>query len=64
MKLEGPDGSGLENDFNVLEASPEATAALEALPENTTLTFDGPSTADKKYTWNAVGILRGTGSRG
>src|SRR6476661_2583989 len=59
VKLEGPDGSGLENDFNVLEASPEATAALEALPENTVLTFDGPSTADKKYTWNAVGILRG-----
>ena len=59
VKLEGPEDSGLENDFNVLEASPEATAALEALPENTTLTFDGPSTADKKYTWNAVGILRG-----
>jgi len=59
VKLEGPDGSGLENDFNVLEASPEATAALEALPENTVLTFDGPSTADKKYTWNALGVLRG-----
>jgi len=57
--LEGPDGSGLENDFNVLEASPEATAALETLPENTVLTFDGPSTADKKYTWNALGVLRG-----
>jgi len=63
VKLEGPDGSGLENDFNVLEASPEATAALEALPENTTLTFDGPATADKKYTWNAVGILRGRDPR-
>jgi Peptidase family M28 len=59
VKLEGPDASGLENDFNLLEASPEATAALEALPENTALTFDGPSTAEKKYTWNAVGILRG-----
>ncbi|MGH9551269.1 MAG: M28 family peptidase, partial [Terriglobales bacterium] len=59
VKLEGPDASGLENDFNLLEASPEATAALEALPESTVLTFDGPSTAEKKYTWNAVGILHG-----
>ena len=33
---------------------------LEALPENTTLTFDGPSTSEKKYTWNALGILRGS----
>ncbi len=63
MKLEGPDGSGLENDFNLLEASPEATAVLEALPENTALTFDGPATAEKKYTWNAVGILRGRDPR-
>ena len=59
VKLEGADASGLENDLNLLEASPEATAALEALPENTTLTFDGPSTAEKKYTWNAIGVLRG-----
>jgi aminopeptidase YwaD len=63
VKLEGPDASELENDFNVLQASPEATAALEALPENTVLTFDGPSTAEKKYTWNAVGILRGRDPR-
>ena len=59
VKLEGPEASGLESEFNLLEASPEATAALEALPENTALTFDGPSTAEKKYTWNAIGILRG-----
>ena len=59
VKIEGTDASGLESDFNLLEASPEAAAALEALPENTVLTFDGPSTAEKKYTWNAVGILRG-----
>ncbi len=63
VKLEGPDGSGLENHFNVLEVSPEATAALEALPENTALTFDGPSTTETKYTWNAVGILRGRDPR-
>ena len=60
VKIEGQDASGLGSDFNLLEASPEAVAILKALPENTTLTFDGPSTSDKKYTWNAVGILRGS----
>lgn len=59
VKLEGPEASSLESDFNLLEASPEATVALEALPENTSLSFDGPATAERKYTWNAVGILRG-----
>ncbi len=60
VKIEGMDASGLGPDFNLLETSPEATKILEALPENTTLTFDGPSTIEKKYTWNAVGILRGS----
>ncbi len=60
VRIEGEDASGLGSDFNLLEASPEAAAILKALPENTTLMFDGPSTSDKKYTWNAVGILRGS----
>ena len=60
VKIQGMDASGLGPDFNLLETSPEATKILEALPENTTLTFDGPSTIEKKYTWNAVGILRGS----
>jgi peptidase M28-like protein len=59
VKIEGQDASGLGSDFNLLEASPEAVAILKSLPENTTLSFDGPSTSEKKYTWNAVGILRG-----
>ena len=59
VKIEGQDASALEPDFNLLEVSPEAAKILEALPENTTLSFDGPSTSEKKYTWNAVGILRG-----
>jgi aminopeptidase YwaD len=62
VKIEGEDASGLGSDFNLLEASPEAAAILKALPENTTLSFDGPSTSEKKYTWNAVGILRGSDS--
>jgi hypothetical protein len=62
VKVEGEGASGLGSDFNLLEASPEAVAVLKALPENTTLTFDGPSASEKKYTWNAVGILRGRDS--
>ena len=60
VRIEGEDAAGLGSDFNLLEASPEATAILKTLPENTTLTFDGPSTSDKKYTVNAIGILRGS----
>jgi aminopeptidase YwaD len=59
VRIEGEDASGLGSDFNLLEASPEAVAILKALPENTTLSFDGPAISDKKYTWNALGILRG-----
>ena len=59
VKIEGEDASGLGSDFNLLEASPEAAAILKALPENTTVAFDGPSTGEQKFTWNAVGILRG-----
>jgi aminopeptidase YwaD len=60
VKIEGQDAAGLGSDFNLLEAGPEALAILKALPENTTVTFDGPSTSEKKHTWNAVGILRGS----
>jgi aminopeptidase YwaD len=60
VRIEGEDASGLGSDFNLLEASPEAAAILKGLPENTTLTFDGPSTNEKKHTVNAIGILRGS----
>jgi aminopeptidase YwaD len=60
VRIAGEDASGLGSDFNLLEASPEATAILRALPENTALTFDGPSTNEKKYTVNTIGILRGS----
>jgi aminopeptidase YwaD len=58
-RVEGQDDSGLEGNFNLLEVSPEAAKTLLALPENTTLHFDGPVLSEKRYTWNAVGILRG-----
>ncbi len=59
VKIEGQDAAGLESDLSLLEASPEAAAVLKGLPENTTLTFDGPTASEKRYTWNAVGMLRG-----
>jgi aminopeptidase YwaD len=58
-KIEGQGASGLGSDFNLLEVGPEAAKSLASLPEGTTLSFDGPSTSEKSYTWNAVGILRG-----
>jgi peptidase M28-like protein len=60
VKIEGEDASGLGSGFNLLEASPDAAAILKGLPENTTLTFEGLSTSEKKYTWNALGVLRGS----
>jgi aminopeptidase YwaD len=60
--LEGQSAPGLVDDYNLLETSPEATKILETLPENAMLNFDGASSSEKSYTWNAVGILRGSDS--
>jgi hypothetical protein len=58
--LEGQDASGLGGGLNLLEITADAAKILEALPENTTLSFTGSSTSETKYTWNAVGILQGS----
>jgi Zn-dependent M28 family amino/carboxypeptidase len=58
--LEGQDASGLGGGLNLLEITADAAKVLEALPENTTLSFTGSSTSETKYTWNAVGILQGS----
>ncbi len=58
--LKGQEASDLEAGFNLLEVSPDAAKALEALPEDTTLNFTASSTSETKYTWNAVGILSGS----
>ena len=60
VRIEGEDASGLGSDFNLLEASPEAAAILKALPVDTPLIFEGPSTSETKYTVNALGVLRGS----
>jgi aminopeptidase YwaD len=59
VTIEGQGAAGLQRDITLLEASPEAVAVLKALPENTVVSFEGPSTTETKHTSNAVGILRG-----
>ena len=46
--------------MNVLEVSPDAAKTLEALPEGSTVSFEGTATSETKYTWNALGILHGS----
>ena len=58
--LEGQETADAEANLNLLEVSPDAAKALEALPENTTLNFASSTTSEQKYTWNAVGILQGS----
>jgi aminopeptidase YwaD len=55
--------AALEDNFSLLQVSPEAGKALQALPEGTQLTLDSSFTNEPKYTWNAVGILRGRGPK-
>ena len=58
--LEGQDASDLEASLNLLEVSPDAAKTLAALPENAILNFTASSTSERRYTWNAVGILQGS----
>jgi hypothetical protein len=51
--------SGLESNLSRLEVSADAAKTLEALPANTIVNLESSSTSETKYTWNAVGILRG-----
>ena len=58
--LEGETDSDLGVEFNLLEVSAEAAKVLQDLPGDTMLHFEAPSKTEKSYTWNAVGILRGS----
>jgi hypothetical protein len=50
--------SGLK--FNVLELNRGAFLALERMPEGAMVRFEALSSDKKGFTWNAVGILRGS----
>jgi aminopeptidase YwaD len=58
-KIAGQDLSALAPDFNFIEATTEAVKTLEGVSPGTIVTFIGAATEEKKYTWNAIGILRG-----
>ncbi len=62
-QIEGQAAPGLENNFSLLEVSLEAAKTLEELPANTRLNFDSSSTSERKYTWNAIGLLRGSDAK-
>jgi aminopeptidase YwaD len=62
-QVEGQTTAGLETNLNLLQVSPDALKTLEALPAKTKVMLDSVSTSEKKYTWNAVGILRGRDPR-
>jgi aminopeptidase YwaD len=54
------DGSADDKKFNVLELTRDAVDAIEQLPEGAMVKFEARSSEEKGYTWNAVGILRGS----
>jgi aminopeptidase YwaD len=54
------DGSADDLKFNVLELKQDAVDAIEQLPEGSMVKFEARSSEEKGFTWNAVGILRGS----
>lgn len=54
------DGSADDKKFNVLELNRDAVVAIEQLPEGSVVKFEARSSEERGYTWNAVGIVRGS----
>jgi aminopeptidase YwaD len=54
------DSSADDKKFNVLELKQDAVDAIEQLPEGSMVKVKARSSEEKGYTWNAVGILRGS----
>src|SRR5437667_12244101 len=46
--------------LNFLEGSAGDANIMKEMPEDTTLHFEAPSTTEESYTWNAIGMLRGS----
>ncbi len=60
-QLKGTAEAGLGEGYNLVVVSQPSVPALEHLPEGTTIHLAAPTTtSDNSYTWNAIGILRGT----
>ena len=54
--------SGHDLAFNALRLTAPAGRALEQMPDGTMIHFRATVSETKAFTWNAVGILRGTGA--
>lgn len=61
-QLEGGNGPELGGRFNLLQLTVDALHSLAQMQEGTVLHFHAPATEEKGFTWNAVGILRGSDS--
>ena len=62
-QVKGSADEGLGAGYNLVIVSQAAAPTLENLPEGTTIHLAAPTTtSENSYTWNAVGILRGTDS--
>src|SRR2546426_7091502 len=60
-QLKGSAEEGLGAGYNLVVVSQAAAPTLDQLPEGTTIRLAAPtSTSENSYTWNAIGILRGT----
>ena len=57
-KLDG-DSKGI-GDFNFLELTQDAADKLAQLPDGTQIRFKAAAEREKIFTWNAIGILRGS----
>ena len=58
-RLQGTGGGDLST-LNLLSLNAESLQQAQDMPEGTTVRFSAPSTVETSFTWNAVGILRGT----
>jgi len=60
-QLKGTAEAGLGEGYNLVVISQSSVPTLEQLPEGTRIRLAAPTTtSENSYTWNAIGILRGT----
>ena len=59
-RLVGHQTIEIGTSFNILEFTPEAVETLSKIPDGTRIEFRAPVSLKRGFTWNAVGMLRGT----
>jgi len=61
LRVEGVTRPRRWGTFNLLEVNSDAFHSLEQMPEGAMVRFTAASQPKKSWTWNAIGILRGSG---